>query len=341
MANPFTVPSCFTAAPSVDSFAIDPNFRVGYVQTWNLSAQRDLPGSLVMVATYTGIKGTRGVQEILPNTAPVGGADPYSAYPSGYIYRTSNGNSTREAGTVELRRRLRSGFAADATYTFSKSLDDDYSLGAQGSVNNGSGVAQNWLDPSGQRGLSTSDQRHVLNLTAQYTTGMGLGGHTLMSGWRGLAYKEWTVRTSIKVASGLPETPIVPVTVVGATYSGIIRADYVGGPIHLKSPGRFLNPNAFQAPQSGQWGTARRDSITGPNQFSMDASMQRDFRLPGRYSLSAQVDASNILNHVAYSSWNTTLPVPLPVGTGSISQFGAPTGTNSMRTMSITMRLRF
>ena len=46
------------------------------------------------------------MQEFLPNTAPAGGTDPYAAYPSGYLYRTSNGNSTREAGSIELRRRF-------------------------------------------------------------------------------------------------------------------------------------------------------------------------------------------------------------------------------------------
>ncbi len=210
---------------------MDPNLRVGYVQIWSLSVQRDLPGSLQMVASYLGNKGTRGVQEFLPNTAPAGGTDPYAAYPSGYLYRTSNGNSTREAGSIELRRRLRSGLQAGATYVFSKSLDDVYSLGGQGGVGAGGGVAQNWKDLSGQRGLLTSDQRHVLSANAQYTTGMGLGGKTLMSGWKGLAYKEWTVSTTIRYASGLPETPIVGgAMVAGAANPGPIRANYVGGP---------------------------------------------------------------------------------------------------------------
>jgi len=337
MVNPFAVPSCFNATPSsytVDSFAIDPNFRVGYVQTWQLRLQRDLPGSLLMVATYTGIKGTRGVQEFLPNTAPAGGTDPYAAFPSGYLYRTSNGNSTREAGSIELRRRPRSGFTADAVYTYSKSLDDDYSLSGQGGVSNNSGVAQNWLDLGGQRGLSTSDQRHVLNANAQYTTGMGLGGKTLMSGWKGLAYKEWTVSTTIKVASGLPETPIDPYAVLGAANTGTIRANYVGGPVQLKSGEQSLNPNAFALPAAGQWGNARRDSITGPNQFSLNASMARTFRLSKEYNLDARIDASNVLNHVTYTGWNTTY-IP-----GSL-QFGEPLSANSMRKMSITMRLRF
>ena len=332
MANPFSVP-CSTTTP--DTFAMDPNIRVGYVQIWNLSVQRDLPGSLQMVASYLGNKGTRGVQEFMPNTAPAGGTDPYAAYPSGYLYRTSNGNSTREAGSIELRRRLRSGLQAGVRYTYSKSLDDVYSLGGQGGVGGGAGVAQNWLDLSGQRGLSSSDQRHVLNANVQYTTGMGLGGKTLMSGWKGLAYKEWTVSTTITLASGLPETPIYGGAVVSGTgFTGSIRPNVTGvSPYAGLLPGYHLNPTAYSVP-SGQWGDARRDSITGPNQFSLNATMARTFRLTKRYNLSAQIDATNILNHVTYTGWNTTY---IPGST----QFGEPLNTNLMRQMSITMRLRF
>ena len=79
------------------TFAIDPNFRLGYAQNWQLTVQRDLPGSLQMTATYLGIKGTRGVQEFLPNTYPTGAVNPCPACPAGFAYMTSNGNSTREA----------------------------------------------------------------------------------------------------------------------------------------------------------------------------------------------------------------------------------------------------
>ena len=63
------------------TFAVDPNFRVGYAQTWQLSVQRDLPASLQMTATYLGIKGTRGVQQFLPNTYPLGATNPCPSAP--------------------------------------------------------------------------------------------------------------------------------------------------------------------------------------------------------------------------------------------------------------------
>ena len=77
-ACPLTLANGFSPCSSVtsDLYAVDPNFRVGYAQNWQASLQRDLPGSLQMTATYLGIKGTRGVQEFLPNTYPIGAAEP-------------------------------------------------------------------------------------------------------------------------------------------------------------------------------------------------------------------------------------------------------------------------
>ncbi len=145
------------AGITADNFALDPDFRTGYVQTWRLSAQQDLPGALVMTATYSGIKGTRGPQEFLPNTTPIGAATTCPACPRGFIYRTSNGDSIRHAGELQLRRRLRSGLTATLNYTYAKSIDNDSDLGGLGHLSTPTigtdptasitpSVAQNWLD---------------------------------------------------------------------------------------------------------------------------------------------------------------------------------------------------
>jgi len=110
------------------TFAVDPNFRVGSAQTWQLAAQRDLPAALQLTATYLGVKGTRGIQQFLPNTYPLGAANLCPACPSGFVYETTNGNSTRQSSQIQLRRRLRSGFTATALYTFSKSVDNDATI---------------------------------------------------------------------------------------------------------------------------------------------------------------------------------------------------------------------
>ena len=86
------------AGISPRTFGVDPHFRVGYAQELAADAQRDLPGALVVTLAYSGIKGTRGMQESLPNTYPIRAPNPCPACPAGFVYRTSSGNSTREAG---------------------------------------------------------------------------------------------------------------------------------------------------------------------------------------------------------------------------------------------------
>jgi hypothetical protein len=132
--NPLTLANGFNASPTIteNTYAANPNFRVGYAQNWQASIQRDLPGSFQMTATYLGIKGTRGMQEFLPNTSPIAAAYPCLSCPRGFVYLSSNGNSTREAGQIQLRRRLHNGLTGTLQYIFSKSIDDDSSLGGQG-----------------------------------------------------------------------------------------------------------------------------------------------------------------------------------------------------------------
>ena len=346
LADGFT--QCGTTTP--DTFAIDPNFRVGYAQTWQLSVQRDLPWALQMVTTYLGVKGTHGVQEFLPNSYPYGGVNPCPDCPVGFVYETTGGNSTRQSGQLQLRRRLRGGLAASLLYTYSKSIDDDAALGGMGhqsstsasqtDFNAGSSsssssspqIAQDWLDLGAERSLSSFDQRHLLNLQAQYTTGQGLEGGTLLGGWRGRVLKEWTLLTQFNIGTGFPETPIFPLAVPGTGDIGPLRPSLTGSPIYAGPNGAHVNSAAFTAPAPGTWGTASRNSITGPNTFSLNGSMQRTFRPSKHFFLDARIDATNVLNHAVFSSWNTTL---------ENAQFGLPQSVNPMRSLQATMRVRF
>ncbi len=356
-ACPLTLANGFKpcSATTSDTFAVDPNFRVGYAQIWRLSLQRDLPAALQLLATYNGIKGTHGVQQFLPNTYAIGAANPCPTCPAGFVYQTSGGNSTRQAGQVQLRRRLRGGFTATLLYTYSKSIDDDALLGGLGHVNasaqsqgsndsgssdaptqstsgSASAIAQNWLNLRGERSLSSFDQRHLLNFQVQYTSGEGLGGRTLMTGWPGRFFKGWTFLSAVVAGSGLPETPTYLATVPGTGFLGTIRSDLTGAPIYTSGAAPHLNAAAFAAPPLGQWGTAGRNSVAGPGQFTLDSSLARTFRPSTHFYLDARVDATNLLNHVVYAGWNTTV---------NSAQFGLPLAANPMRSLEISLRLRF
>ena len=352
-ACPLTLANGFSPCSSITSntFAVDPNFRVGYAQTWQLTVQRNLPFALQLMAAYLGVKGTHGVQQYLPNTYPIGAVDPCPSCPAGFVYQTSGGNSTRQSGQLQLRRRLRSGFAASLLYIYSKSIDDDALLGGQGQVavatqnqkspeapptlaaaSTSAAIAQNWLNLRAERSLSNFDQRHLFNAQLQYTSGQGLGGGTLMSGWRGRVLKEWTFLTRITVGTGLPQTPVYLAAVPGTGYAGTIRPDLRGASIYSAPQGLHLNVAAYAAPLAGQWGNAGRNSITGPGQFSLDAALARTFRLSSRFSLDTRVDAANLLNHAVFTGWITMV---------NSTQFGLPLAANPMRSLETTVRLRF
>jgi len=330
--NPLTLANGFVTPQGVtpNTFAIDPNFQIGYVQSWQLSAQRDLPAALQLTAMYLGTKGTRLPQEFLPNTFPSGALGP-----SGYVYLASNGNSTRNAAQIQLRRRLRSGFTASAQYTFSKAFDDA-PLMAGGQVvtanQGGTAIAQNWLNLGAERAPSNFDQRHQLTLQTQYTTGVGVRGGALLGGWKGALFQQWTFASQLNVGSGLPQTPIYFAAVRGTGVTGNLRPDLTGASIQETPPGLFLNPESYRAPAPGQWGNAGRNSITGPSQFALNGSLGRSFQWGDRYNIDLRIDATNVLNHVTFKSWNTTV---------NNAQFGLPKSVDPMRSVQTTMRLKF
>lgn len=313
-----------SAATDGTTFGVDRDFRVGYSQNFQLSVQRDLPWGLQLNASYNGVKGTRAQQQFLPNTFPAGAVSP-----SGYTYLTSNGNSTRHAGQLQLRRRLRSGFAASATYTYAKALDNA-SLG--GRSQSAGLIAQNWLDLRGERGRSTFDQRHLLSTMITYTSGMGLRGGALGSGKLAGLLKEWTLSAQTNVGSGLPLNPVFLRAVGGTGVTGSIRPDYTGALVHDAPAGFYLNPLAYVAPAPGRWGNAGRNSITGPSQFVLNASLARTFRSSERLSYDLRLEGANALNYVSFPSWNAV------VGN---AQFGLPNTANPMRSLQAIFRMRF
>jgi len=356
-ACPLTLANGFNTCPTVsaNTFAVDPAFRGGYAQNWQLSLQADLAGSLQLVATYLGIKGTHEQQRFLPNTYAPGGFNPCPSCPVGFTYLASNANSTREAAQIQLRRRLRSGLAGSLAYTYASALDDASTLGGQraelptqATPSNPfaptpasqsaatTTIAQDWRNLSAEYGRSSFNQRHLLNLQLQYTTGMGIGGGTLLKGWRGTLLKEWTGLVQISASSGLPQTPIYSTTVPGIGITGTVRPNVTTAPLYNPTIGLHLNPAAFAAPSPGEWGDARRNSINGPSQFLLNGSLGRTFRVRSRsrdsLNLDVRMDFTNLLNHAAWSGWNTVINSP---------QFGVPSGVNPMRSIQTSVRMRF
>jgi hypothetical protein len=277
---------------------------------------------------YLGTKGTRLDQQFIPNSVAPGA--PESPYPHSFIYETSNGDSIYHAAQFQLNRRFRSGVGARASYQFSKSIDN---AGTGGRGQGGTPVAQNWLDYSAERGLSSFDARHNLDLNLQYSTAMGRAGGTLVNGWRGALMKDWTVSGTISAHSGNPFTATVGGNrsqVSGTAVTNTVRANSTGLPV--SAAGMLFNTAAFSAPAPGTWGNAGRNTIPGPTVFFLNGSLSRVFRLGERRSIDLQLQSQNLLNHVTITGWGTVL--------GS-ANYGLATNAAGMRTITASVRFRF
>jgi hypothetical protein len=331
-ANPLTLANPFPAAiPAAKTFDVDPDFRPGYAHSWTFSMQRDLPSSLTVIAAYFGDRGTHLMQASLPNTYPAGATNPCPSCPTGFVFLTSGGTSTRNAAQFTIRRRLYAGFTATVQYTLAKSTDDAATFSNSSIAPGGLSIAQNWLDLGAERGPSSFDQRHLLSVSAQYTTGVGVVGGTLVDGFWGTLYKDWTVTGQLTAGSGLPLTPISFSAVTGTAVIGV-RPSLTGVSTKPAAAGSYANAAAFVAPAPGTWGNAGRNSLRGPSQFSFDATLGRTFKLRGRLNLDYRIAATNLLNRVTFATINTVISSP---------QFGLPTIANQMRRLQMTFRVRF
>jgi hypothetical protein len=327
--TPLTLANGFIPSPSItaNTYAIDPDFRVSYGHVWQVSLQRDLPYSLTLNATYLGTKGVNMTQQFLPNTYAPGAENPCPACPIGFAYVTSNGTSLRNQAQFQLRRRLRGGLTASAQYTLAKATDNAATFSGTSGRS-----AQDWLDLDAEHGPSNDDQRHQLVGQVQYTTGVGVAGGGMLNGVTGAIVKGWTLTGNVTVGSGRPVTPIYGTALPGTATSGTVRAALTGSSVEDIPAGYYLNPLAYGIPVAGAWGSAGRNSVLGPKQYSLNAGITRNFPVTQRVNMDLQINATNLLNQVTYNSINTTLNSP---------QFGLPVSTNDMRKISTSIRVRF
>jgi hypothetical protein len=320
---------CLAGVGTTTTNAINPDFRVGYSTNWQLYVQQNLMANTVASVTYFGVKGTALTQQLYPNTAPVP-ANQKSTYvapctpgfycPVGYLYETSNGNSIDNGLQLQLQRRLRSGFGGNVTYTINHAIDDAPSGNA----------TQNWQDLAAERARSAGIRAQTLNVQLQYSTGVSAAGGGLVSGWKGVLFRDWTVMPGVVVASGAPITIDASQLALGGAPNGNIRVNYLGGPAYID--GR-LNAAAFAVPV-GTYGNLGRDALNGPMLFSTSLTALRTFRLADRKNLTFSINATNPINHPTVSSWNLNFS---PANT----QFGLPGAYSNMRQISANVRFNF
>jgi trimeric autotransporter adhesin len=338
LVNPLTLETGFPAvAPGevTNNYAIDRNYRLGYVQLWNLNIQRELPWNLVLNVGYNGAKGTRLDLETAPNRNPNGTLSIPGV--QSFLFETSGADSILHAGTISIRRRQSKGIGFGATYVYSKSIDDASSIGGGATV-----VAQNNLDLAAERGLSSFDQRHKFTGNWIYDLPFGENKKFAQKGFFSHALASWQWSGSFTIASGLYFTPRVlgGFNDVNTGLNGTLRADYLGGPISLSNPTtkEFFNTAVFVDPSNDpaipglHFGTAGRNIIEGPGQVTLNMSLNRTIQIKEFRALDLRITANNVFNTVQFTSISTVV---------NAQNFGEVTAAGNMRRVTFQARFRF
>ncbi len=265
LATPLTLADGFNATPVglPNTFAINPNFLVGYAQTWNASIQRDLPGGMIMNVSYARQQGDAGRAGVLSQYLSGPGGVPlshlsfrirFTTLPT-EIPRANPARSNCGAGSITASPRARnipipnrlttpvlggrgSGrpgscpeLARSQRRTWAFAFRPKASGHFFGAIHQRHGHARrNAVERLARRRIERLDPPH------QYHGGQRPARNAHRS-----SAAESPARTSSDFGRNTP------------------------GPMFMPRPaGLALNPVAYAAPPSGDWGNAGRDSITGP-----------------------------------------------------------------------------
>ncbi len=252
---------CSTAQQVSNTWAVDPNYRLGMVQIYNLNVQKTIPLGIVLNVGYNGSKGSDLDLVGSPNGTPSGTTTPGIAP---FDYERSIAGSHSSQLVVSAQKRQQKGVAVGFTYVYSHTIDN--ASGVSGAVGT---PIQNFYRPDLEEGNSTFDQRH--NLTGNWVIELPFGPNREFLNKGGVlarALDGFSLSGTFNIATGTFFTP----QYAGSRGGGVVRqTTFTQRPNRVARHGdsraragcaRFFNTAAFTAPAviSGvtQFGTASR-----------------------------------------------------------------------------------
>jgi hypothetical protein len=327
------------------AISFDPHSRNGYIATDTLGIDHEI-GGVKMSASYVGTVGVHLASVLSPNG--YGGADPafapYTQFNSaghaigGFgpesVMTTGSHSSYHALQTSVSQNTARMGLSFQASYTFSKSIDDTSAV--PGGISGSPGVIlqtlpQDPFNPKADKGPSTFDVTHVFTLSLMQALPLDRVrflqplGKTLTKGWQLLNITTLTTGPPFTVYSGVQQT--------GAGAGGTDRPDLLAMPSF--STGRTVredyfgmgaaNSSFFQipinvpggtGPNQGRFGTLGRSTFRGPGFRDFDMALIKNTSFGHRGNgelaiLQFRAEFFNIFNEV-----NFGLPSNIVLGSG-------------------------
>jgi Carboxypeptidase regulatory-like domain len=368
--NPFPQKPGALFFPSFGTYINMPiNPKSTYVSQWNVTYQRQLPGSWMVSASYLGNSTTHLwiAEERNPAIFLGTGACTIAgvAYPTcsttgntnqrRLFFTTPGGGNyasidTADDGAVahyeglllSVQHRLARNFTFSANFTDSYCLSDyDFGAALAGSTN--SQIFNRHAD----WGPCISDTRYNFN-----TSMVALSSYKNGNVWASRLLSGWQLAPIIHVSSGQPlnvtsgkdnsltglgnDRPIQVLPNALATSSGCATATICD---------QWLNPAAFIQNPIGGYGNVGRNALRGPGTFNFDVALSRQFKINERLSVQARAEAFNLLNHTNFVggiSPGGTVAAFTTLSTNlSSSNFGQPQAAFDPRILQFALKLYF
>ncbi len=301
--NPFPAPhsnvpknAAFPQFSSPYLFASD--YRNMYLQSWNLSIEREIFGGFVGRVSYAGSAAHRltvvrelntAIYAVGATTGTTNQRRPIQPLGSTSIVEPV-GNSNYHALQLTTEKRFSRGFSILANYQWAKSIDDS---------SNSKATGQSRTNPFKQafdRGPSDFDRRHVFNVSGLWDLPIHFQNrlaNSLVGGWSLNGIFSAYTGYGFTVTSGQDNA---------RTGTGGQRADLVGNPYLSDNRSRgekiaqWLNPSAFAVNAPGTYGQLGRNVFRGPGYASLDSGIFKKFVVYERLSATLRFEAFNALN---------------------------------------------
>jgi hypothetical protein len=284
-------------------------YRRGYVQSYNLTMQRELPGGFVGSAGYVGSHTVHENVQFNANAAGPGAGN--NGRPLAILHgRTVEETVIRPLGfslynsfQAQVDRRISRGLFVKVSYTFSKAIDN---------VDNGLGSLM-FYDPANfarNRALASFDRTHNLRAAWVAELPFGAGKPWAQTGVARKVLGGWQVNGIFSAYSGTPFTVSASSSSLNAPGESQ-TADQINpvvaklGGIGPSSP--YYDPTAFIPVTAVRYGNTGRNILRGPGLVNADLAMSRSFRIVERYTVQFRAESYNFTNTPQFNNPNASV----------------------------------
>jgi hypothetical protein len=274
--------------------------RRGYIQSWNFTIQRELPGQVVVSVGYVGSAMVNGFAFLDINASQIPGSGNsgrplFAPFRRTAPTREFNGrtHSNYHSLQVSLDRRVARGLFLKGAYTFSKAIDQaNYADWTTFSWNAAMVFHRN-------RALAAHDIPHNFQLGFVWELPFGSDRQWATSGLPRTLLGGWQINGVFAAYQGRPYT----LTASGASLNmpGNAQTPDQVKPTVAKlgkagDDGTWFDTTAFARVTDVRFGTVGRNTMRAPGVVNLDLSLFRSFRLRERLKLEFRAESFNISN---------------------------------------------